>query len=225
MLNSARSLTQRSAYLVAAAAAIGAAGLFAAFGQSQSLPALGSLPLLHFTVLAAAFGLFLNSFLVARGVAPGSDTRITWHRIAVLVGLGAVLAIPPILIDLAIGLPEDLNLPMPDALFFYPGAALIAEVLFHLLPLVLLCLPFRGRPAPGWIILPVVMVEPIFQTVYLSGPRLLTYSVFLNVLLVSAAQLWLYRRHGFLAMIGLRWVFYLFWHILWGQGRLALTFD
>ena len=70
----ALSLAQRTAWLAAAAIAIAAAGLLCASGTSQSLPVLGSLPLLPATFVAAVIGIFLNSFVTAGGVAP--DTPI-----------------------------------------------------------------------------------------------------------------------------------------------------
>ena len=102
--------------------------------------------------------------------------------------------------------------------------ALVAEVVFHLLPLGILVLVFREGPAPSWVIGPVILIEPLFQAVFVEGPAVQSILVVLDVALVSAAQLLLYRRYGFAAMIGLRWSFYLFWHILWGQARLALLF-
>lgn len=216
--------TQRTAYFIAAAAAIAGATGVQIVRTVEILPVIGTVPFLPVTAAAAVAGFFLSVFLEKRGVAPAHAVRVTPARVLVVFVLGGLLALPPIAIDVAIGFPEELNLRFPEALFFYPGIALVAEVAFHLLPLALLSLPFRSSSAPRWVIWPVVFVEPIFQLFFISGPPLMSLLVLGNVTLISAVQLWLYRRHGFLAMIGLRWAFYLFWHILWGQMRLVLLF-
>lgn len=217
-------LTQLTAYLFAASVAIvSAAGLYL-LGTVQFLPVIGALSLPPVTAVAAIAGLLLLGFLQKRGTVPSHPLSITPTSVVSILVLGGLLALPPIGIDIVLGFPEHLNLAMPDALFFYPGIALVAEVAFHLLPLALLSVPFTQSKPPGWLIWPVVLVEPFFQVFFLSGSILMGVLVLGNVSLISAAQLWLFRRYGFLAMIGLRWSFYLFWHIVWGQARLALIF-
>jgi len=224
MTGHALHLRQRSAYLLAVGVAVACAACLHVFGRGDSLPVIGALPLLPVAAAAGVAGFVLCRLLEWCGLGPTSPLRVTPAGVAGILLLGGLLALPPIAIDIAFGFPKELNLPLPGAVFFYPSIALVAEVAFHLGPLALLGLPFgRGR-APGWLIWPVVLVEPLFQLSFLSGPFLMALLVFGNVSLISAAQLWLYRRHGFLAMIGLRWAFYLFWHIAWGQARLDLLF-
>lgn len=217
-------LGQRSAYAIASIAAIVSAICLELFASVETRPVIGGFPLFPATIFAAGVGLLLITFLEKRGASPRHPMRVAPQSAAKILLLGGILALPPIMIDVALGFPEDLNLPLPDALFFYPGIALVAEVVFHLLPLALLSMFFLRTPTPAWLIWPVVIVEPIFQLSFLSGPGLLGVLVLANVSLVSAAQLWLFQRHGFLVMIGLRLAFYFFWHIAWGQLRLVLLY-
>lgn len=224
MANDERAISQRSAFFVAAGASIICAAALELFGASGGAPVIGGLPLLPLTIAAAAAALPLLWFLEGRGVSPAGPVTITAGAIARILVLGALLALPPIAIDLALGFPRGMNMPLPDGLFFYPGIALVAEAVFHLVPLAILALLFSAERAGQWLIWPVVFVEPLFQLVFVSGPPLMSVLVLGNVALVSAVQLILFQRHGFLAMIGLRLAFYLFWHIIWGWARLALLF-
>ena len=70
----------------------------------------------------------------------------------------------------------------------------------------------------------VVFVEPVFQAANSWDAGLQAWLVFGNVPLISAAQIFLFVRHGFAAMIALRLVFYLFWHLIRGSIRHFLLF-
>lgn len=215
-------VTQRTAYLLVAVMAVVSAACLEMFGTMNIQPVLGSLPLLPVTIAAALVGLPISTLLERRGLSPGEPVRITAEAVAVVMVLGGLLALPPIAIDIAIGFPRDMNMPLPDGLFFYPGIAIVAEAVFHLIPLAILALLVPKRWPVPWLILPVVFVEPVFQLMFVSGSALMSALVFGNVALVSAAQLWLFRRYGFVAMICLRLAFYLVWHILWGTARLSV---
>ncbi len=205
-----------------AAGALICAGVFAALPPQGPLPVLGSLPLLSVTAVAALAGPPLLWVLRRRRGGPHARPPLSWRNLAGLLGLGAALAVPPVLIDVTLGLPRDLNLALPGALFFYPAVALVAEVALHLIPLALLALIVPRGARDLWWLLPVLAVEPALQAAALSGP--IAWYVAGAVALVSAAQLWLFQRYGFAAMLALRLSFYLFWHILWGTARLALLF-
>lgn len=217
-------LGQQSGYFLAAAVAIACATCLEVFGTQGQQPVIGDLSLLPVVLFAAFVGLPIVHLLIKRGLSPDRPLQVAIAGTAKILLLGAILALPPVAIDLAIGFPCDMNLPLPDGLFFYPGIALVAEVVFHLVPLTILALLFSGPKATRWLIWPVVFVEPVFQLLFISGPALMSFLVLGNVALVSAVQLWLFRRFGFLAMFGLRLAFYLFWHILWGTARLVLLF-
>lgn len=224
MERAATALSQQSGYLLAAAVAIACATCLEVFATPGQRPVIGNLSLLPLVLFAALVGLPMVKLLIKRGVSPDRPLQATITGTASILLLGGILALPPIAIDLATGFPQGMNSPLSDGLFFYPGIALVAEVAFHLLPLALLALLFSGPKAQQWLIWPVILVEPVFQLLFLSGSALMSILVLGNVALVSAVQLWLFRRYGFLAMFGLRLAFYLFWHILWGAARLVLLF-
>ena len=211
-------------YLAMAIVSCASALVFSFLGDAGLLPVLGDLPLLPVTLAASALGLPLVTIAERRRVNDVVSASTQAHGAVRLAALAAALAIPPIVIDLVIGFPKGINLALPGSLFFYPAIALVAEAAFHLLPLAVfsIVLP-RNLPASWWI-MPAVLAEPLFQALSTSGPALLSWLVFGNVVLVSAAQLWLFCRYGFAAMMGLRLAYYAFWHILWGTVRLPLLF-
>lgn len=127
-------------------------------------------------------------------------------------------------IDLATIFPEDINVLLPEALFFYPPVALCAKVACHLAPLAMLTVLASRGATPYWAYAVVVYVEPVFQAANSWDAGLQAWLVFGNVLLISAVQIFLFVRHGFAAMIALRLVFYLFWHLIWGSIRHFLLF-
>ena len=134
-----------------------------------------------------------------------------------------LFALVAIATDLAHPFPADINARFPQSLLFYPAIAVIAETAFHLVPLALV-FGLTRRAAPA--ILAAALVEPAFQlSAGWSGPAHWSDIVTgLNILCISLLQLTLFRRHGFAAMIGFRLTYYLCWHILWGEARLALLF-
>ena len=223
MNGASTSIRGLSDYLAASAVAVLAAALFSLFGTHRQLPVLGTEPLLPVTLLAAAFGLGASLVVTRRGICPAFK-GFSWDGSLWLFILGSWLALPPIAIDFYLRFPRDINLPLPDALFFYPAIALVAEVLFHLIPLAALVILLPRKTPTAWLFFPVILVEPLFQAVFTTEAPLQSALVLGNVTLISAAQLWLFRRYGFAAMIGLRLAFYLIWHILWGTVRLDLLF-
>ena len=149
---------------------------------------------------------------------------LTQRTVVRFIGLGALLAVPPVAIDLATISPEDINVLLPEALFFYPPVALCAKVACHLAPLAMLTVLASRGATPYWAYSIVVYVEPVFQAANSWNAGLQAWLVFGNVPLISAVQIFLFVRHGFAAMIALRFVFYLFWHLIWGSIRLFLLF-
>ncbi|NND22072.1 MAG: hypothetical protein HKO14_08280 [Silicimonas sp.] len=175
----------------------------------------GALPVPVAVVAAAVAGSWALDRL------PAADNRVPWRMILVL---GALFLLPIATIDLAVRLPEDLNMPPLGALAFYPVAGFVAESVFHLLPLGALALFFRWRKLPAWAYIPAVLSEPVFQAVGSGGWTLQGVLVAVHVAAFSAAQLWVFRAHGFAAMYALRLSYYVFWHLLWGILRLELLF-
>ncbi len=158
--------------------------------------------------------------------------RDTWRGIGLSAALAMTLGVIAIIADIVIRYPRDLNVPLPQALAFYPAIGLVAEVAFHLLPLALL-LPALGllagrlgRERAVWLaILAAAAFEPTFQVVIGStgspGGDLYTW---LQIFVIAALQLYVFRRYGFASMYAFRLVYYACWHIAWGTIRLRLLF-
>lgn len=144
-----------------------------------------------------------------------------------------LLAVLMVLVDVSEPFPRDLNVPLPEGLWFYPVIALVVESLFHLAPLLGLLWLLRRvtgwRPETAlWVgIGMVALLEPTFQLVIAESsgqagwvqPYLVIHLLAFNLL-----QLALFRRYGLLTMLTVRWVYYLYWHVLWGSLRLTVLF-
>jgi len=149
-----------------------------------------------------------------------------------IIMLAVLFSIPAIMMDLILRFPMGINIPAPDSLVFYPVMAVVAEILFHILPLYALqTLSLTGkqgdRLSGSNIFYSAALIEPVFQSWYAlggGGPGLLDALVFLHVLVFNLCQLHLFRRFGFAAMLLLRLVYYLLWHIVWGHIRLPLLY-
>ena len=211
-------------YLGACAISLAAAGFFTIFFEAESLPGIGHAPLLPIVAFAACLGFPFLMAVQKLGPVNLRNTHLTIGIALKLMALGLALAIPPIAIDIYAPFPRDMNVQLPAALLFYPAIALVADVLFHLLPLALLSsLSPRNTPVL-WIFLPAVFFEPLLQAFWVSEDGGQSWLVFANVGLVSATQLWLFRNYGFGAMIALRVSFYLFWHVIWAAVRQEILF-
>ena len=217
-------LARNRDYLLPVAAGCISAALLSTVNHGEALPLLGRIPLLPVTLAAALLAVPLGIFLRGRSIGAAVPARVTARRTVGLAAMGAALALLPIGIDLAMPFPRDLNLPLPGALLFYPAIAVVAETVFHLGPLAALTLVAPRRIPAFWLMLPVACVEPLFQILFLPLNAVQSWLVVGNVGAVSAAQLWLFQRYGFAAMIGLRLAFYLVWHIVWGTARLVILF-
>jgi hypothetical protein len=152
--------------------------------------------------------------------------------IAVSSALVVPLAVSATLLDLHVRFPVDMNVPWPKALLYYPVMGYIAEVAFHLVPLAILLVvlsPLRTRVSADrlvWIAIIVTAVsEPTFQ-VALSGNPLVWEGLheWAHIFVIALAQLWVFRRFGFMTMFGFRLLYYAYWHLAWGTVRLELLF-
>ncbi len=143
-----------------------------------------------------------------------------------------VLAIAVVVADVLLRYPEDLNVPVPRALLFYPAIGLTAEVAFHLVPLAVLLtalnavVPRVGRERIVWFALAVVAVsEPVFQVlVGGGGSGVLDVYTWVHVFVLASLQLYVFRRFDFAVMYGFRLIYYAYWHILWGTIRIPILF-
>lgn len=146
----------------------------------------------------------------------------TWWWAAAAAGLATI----PIITDLIDPFPPAINIAFPYSVLFYPVIGFVAETAFHLLPLTLIALALRQqfsrlagtRWSPLYL---VVLVEPVYQAVFLSAaPLWVIGATFVNLVLFNLLQVQAFLRRGFFAMYLLRIVYYLVWHIGWGWLRL-----
>jgi hypothetical protein len=129
--------------------------------------------------------------------------------------------------DIVFRYAEDTNVAVPDALRFYPAIAVFVEIALHVVPITVLVAIFgtpTGFDATFWrLAIPVALIEAALQAAYATS---IATSVFSAVHLVAfgVAQVWMFWRFGFAAMLGLRLVYYSVWHVAWGIARLKLLF-
>ena len=120
----------------------------------------------------------------------------------------------------------SIHIDFPASALVYPGGAIIVEVLYRLLPLPLLlwlisslALRGRGRVQTFWALaLLLSPMEPLSQDLALREFGLgVMAAVFVQDYALNLAQAALFRRHGFLAALALRVVFYLVRHVAYGN--------
>lgn len=174
---------------------------------------------------AALWMLQNNEWMILKG-------RMTLHGIKLSAVFATGLGIAIVIADLIIRYPEDTNVPVPQALLFYPAVGFIAEIIFHILPLVLLSLALKplvgkfGEERVIWTsILLVAALEPTFQVPF--GGKSLTWSAvytWLHIFVIAFLQLHVFQRFDFVSMYVFRLFYYTYWHILWGVIRLKVLF-
>jgi hypothetical protein len=176
-------------------------------------------------------GFISLSFLLSRGwfaIYKKENLRGLFRR--------SILAVPFALItilvvDLNVPFPADLNVLFPESLLFYPAIGFFVEILFHVLPLSIFLLSltsiFKNANHKNiiWIsIIIVSLLEPVFQTMPLFSsshyPLWAATIVLLNLFLFNLSQLYIFKRYDFISMYSFRLVYYLIWHIVWGNIRI-----
>ncbi|UCD38418.1 MAG: hypothetical protein JSW54_02775 [Fidelibacterota bacterium] len=158
--------------------------------------------------------------------------RGTLRGMALSAGFATVLGVAIVIADLVIRYPEDLNVPVPQALLFYPAIGFVAEIVFHILPLTLLLLVFKplakplGRERVVWLgIVLVAILEPSYQILF--GGEVFTPGMiytWLHIFAIAFLQLYVFKRFDFVTMYSFRLFYYAYWHILWGMIRLEVLF-
>ena len=171
-------------------------------------------------VLRSRFG-----FAILRG-------RATLKGIALSAVLATAMGVAIVIADLFIRYPQDMNVPVPQALLFYPAVGFVAEIVFHVLPLAVLLLalsPLAGRLERErivWLgILLVAVLEPTFQVLFAG--KAFTWGAaytWIHIFVIAFLQLYVFRRFDFVTMYFFRLVYYAYWHILWGVIRLKILF-
>jgi len=186
------------------------------------------------TAIVVAVGWVSLHVLVSRGgfrIRREGEGRAGLVRAALLATL---LAGAIVLFDLRVVFPREINVPLPGSLLFYPAIALVAEVVFHALPLALLLLGVRlvgGKRRWNEVVVPalavVALLEPLFQLGAPSAAALPSWGTIylgIHLLVLNGLQLWIFRRYDFLSMYAFRLVYYGWWHVAWGHARLELLF-
>lgn len=158
--------------------------------------------------------------------------RKTLTGIAVSAGLATLLGVAIVIADCLHPYPQDTNVPVPNAFFFYPVMAFVVEVVFHLLPLTIILLllyPYRHRfrqKIVAWTaILITAISEPTFQVFFAGEP--ITWAVaytWIHIFIISVFQLSIFYRYDFVSMYAFRIIYYAYWHIIWGMIRLDILF-
>lgn len=191
---------------------------------------LGDLNPLVISIIIAIIGIAVLSFLLSKGKFP------IYRKNTALVFFGYSLPVVPfvlvaIWVDWNIVYPADIHILMPESLLFYPAMGLLVEILFHALPLTILLFIFPfvfetiESNALVWLsIIIVAMVEPTYQIFMDTYPTWALVVVWINLFLFNLVQLYVFKLYGFISMYGLRLVYYLFWHIIWGSLRIDLLF-
>jgi len=162
----------------------------------------------------------------------------TWWRIWLPLLLGVALGGVAVLSDVtlhhtkileAITGQRSINIAFPSSVLIYPTAAIAVNVIFYLLPIPLLVwlvsnllLKGRAQASVYWVVAALAAsVEPMGQLSLLRGHfALITVWVFAYLVVqelgFNLAEVYFFRRAGFLATVALRVGHYLVWHILWG---------
>lgn len=215
------------------AAAIAGAGVLQLTGSPAFGPYFGPISPVGGTALVAALGFAALRFLTAMDTVRLDRPDAGAARFVTPAAMATALAVPVVLADLAGGFPPDINVLPPQGFLFYPVIAVVAETVFHLLPLALLMfVGSRLLPRAGGdrlltaALLLVALPEPVFQVLAGAGRGPAWADAYVGVQLVVfnlLAVLWL-RRFGFFAMLSFRLVYYLWWHLAWGALRLRILF-
>jgi len=209
-------------------------------GMASVLPATGSDVFERFLgpihpalaiAIAALVAVPSISFLTQRFGFSSHAWAETRRGLPVAVGAAAVFGVSVIAADLGIRYPETINVAFPQSLLFYPSIGLFVDLVFHVaLPALLLLvqLPlirWLGKNRVIWVaILLTALVEPLLQVLWAGSLSWTELYIAVSVFFFSITQLVIFRKYGFLAMVGMRLTFYLIWHIAWGYFRLVVLF-
>jgi len=225
-------LRQVAAY---AAIALGSAGCVAILSISSSAyfrPYFGRIPPLAAIALLIPVGAVCLYLLYSKGWFYVFNPSVTLQGIAISAAIVALFAIEVTVFDFIAPFPEDINVPLPQSLLFYPAIAYVVEIVFHVLPLtlVLLVLERLGGSFPlehtVWLgIALVALLEPTYQVAFLGRPISWAGAyLWVRLFVFSLIQLVLFRRFDFVTMYSFRLFYYAYWHIIWGHLRLHILF-
>jgi hypothetical protein len=144
----------------------------------------------------------------------------------------SVFFLSAVLLDVYGRFPPSLNISFPQSILFYPVIGFVVEIGFHVIPLALLvwvgnCLKSNKIVRNSWfLIIVVASVEPLYQIILGSAERSVGFSVMvgIHVLAINIVAVYLFMKYSFFSMYSLRLIYYMYWHILWGEVRLRILF-
>lgn len=229
---SSEALQQVVAFAALTLAAVGLVAILTFSGRAVFQPYFGRIPPLVAIALVASFGAVCLYILYIRGWFYVVNPGMTLRGIALSAALVALFAVESTLLDAVVRFPQDLNVPLPQALAFYPASAYVVEIVFHVLPLTLLlvALDRLGGRTPFsyvlWVsIVLAALLEPTYQLAFQERP--FTWAgayMWARLFVFSLIQLALFRRFDFVTMYSFRLLYYAYWHIIWGYLRLHVLF-
>lgn len=179
-------------------------------------------------IVVSALAFISLAHLRSRGsfeIVSGEGALAGLRFIAVVVPLFALAAIGA---DLLLRYPRAMNVPAPDAFFFYPAIGFLVEVCLHALPLAVLVGIFArsgitSEPTFWLLAIPVALLEAAFQTATAATTATAMFSG-VQLFAFGLVQLYVFRRFGFMSMYLFRLTYYSLWHIAWGAIRLRWLF-
>jgi hypothetical protein len=136
------------------------------------------------------------------------------------------------IINIIIAHTLQLNVPMvkfPYSIPVYFSVGILMEILFHLIPVVILLwfvsdlvLKKKRQNDVFWIFAVFLsLLEPVVQTIGMHQMGIISNTLFMAVLFIfifaaNMLPLYFFRMYGFLSAVVWRLSFYLIWHIIWG---------
>ena len=211
-------------------AVLGATGILSLSSNSLFERFIRGVPPFLAILLSTLLGFMALSFLLSKGWF-AIHKKYLFRTALPFAGLTFLFALIAIGIDIKIVYQADMNILFPESILFYPIIAFLAEILFHLVPLfVLLWIATSIFNIPYskllWTcILLVAILEPMYQVIFMDAyPIWAMGAIWINLFLFNITQLVVFKKYGFLSMYALRLVYYLFWHIIWGELRLQILF-
>lgn len=129
-----------------------------------------------------------------------------------------------IFIDFSGVFSDSINVSYPKCVIFYPVMAYIVEIIFHLVPISLLSMIKLDDTRLYYLM---AFFEPVFQLAIGGGDGSILWAsllISLHIFLINIAQLYVFKKYGFLSMYWLRFGYYFIWHEVWGVLRLTVLF-
>ena len=229
---------KRLQYMALGLVSLGVIGFTAILSMFPGMPFQkyfgGINPLLAVALVTVAGAVSL-SVLHSRGWFTIVSTGKSRQGLAISAIFATLFALTVVPADILIRFPKDMNVPLPQSLFFYPAIGYVVDVAFHAVPLALLLVlltNFWKQRNPNnlvWLcILLVSFLEPILVQLrldYFGKPFSWAEGyVALHVFAFNLVELYIFRKYDFVSMYVFRIVYYLYWHIIWGHLRLQWLF-